>query len=159
MCVCHHLCFLFCVCVCRELTMLEEDMNTAQGSMNHALRKMDKLLKSSQKGRYCCIACLFLHSLRMKKKKEEQTVPSASRRCFLFSLSFFVRAQVTQHAFLFSFASSMSTLHRNRKDKDECRCWKCDMKTKRGNKMNKGMEKNTKTKRKKGVGEREKEKK
>jgi len=42
-----------------QLNALDEDMDTAQLSMNNALRKMDKLLKSSDKGRICLIICLF----------------------------------------------------------------------------------------------------
>jgi len=42
-----------------QLSALGEDMDTAQSSMNRALQKMDKLLKSSDKGRLCLIVCLF----------------------------------------------------------------------------------------------------
>ncbi len=50
---------LLCVSLCSELDGLDEDIDTAQLSMSNALRKMDKLLKSSDKGRLCLIVCLF----------------------------------------------------------------------------------------------------
>ena len=43
-----------------QLGGLDEDLDTAQLSMDNALRKMDKLLKSSDKGRLCLIVVLFI---------------------------------------------------------------------------------------------------
>jgi len=43
-----------------QLAGLDEDLDTAKLSMDNALRKMDKLLKSSDKGRLCLIVLLFI---------------------------------------------------------------------------------------------------
>lgn len=43
-----------------QLAGLDEDLDTAKLSMDNALRKMDKLLKSSDKGRLCLIVVLFI---------------------------------------------------------------------------------------------------
>jgi len=41
------------------LTEVDENMDTAQGNMNLVLKKMDKLLKTSDRGRICCVIGLF----------------------------------------------------------------------------------------------------
>ena len=41
------------------LNELDDGMDEAQGNMNIALKKMDKLLKTSDRGRICCIVGLF----------------------------------------------------------------------------------------------------
>jgi len=41
------------------LNEMDAEMDDAQGNMNVVLKKMDKLLKSSDKGRICCIIGLF----------------------------------------------------------------------------------------------------
>ena len=40
------------------LNEMDAELDEAQGSMNVVLKKLDKLLKSSEKGRYCCIFIL-----------------------------------------------------------------------------------------------------
>jgi syntaxin 6 len=42
------------------LNELDESMDEAQGQMNIVLKKMDKILKTSDRGRICCIIGLFL---------------------------------------------------------------------------------------------------
>jgi len=42
------------------LTEVDESMDEAKGSMNNVIKKMDKLLGQSDKGRYCCIATLVV---------------------------------------------------------------------------------------------------
>lgn len=45
------------------LDELEGEMDEAQGNMNMVMKKMEKLLNSSDKGRLCCIAILFFVAL------------------------------------------------------------------------------------------------
>lgn len=44
----------------RHLTELDEDLDTAGATMQTVLKKMDKLLKTSDKGRICIIIVLFI---------------------------------------------------------------------------------------------------
>lgn len=43
-----------------QLEGLDDDLDRAKLSMDNALRKMEKLLKSSDKGRLCLILILFI---------------------------------------------------------------------------------------------------
>ena len=43
-----------------QLAGLDDDLDEAKLSMDNALRKMEKLLKSSDKGRLCLIVILFI---------------------------------------------------------------------------------------------------
>lgn len=68
--VAHQRCtvYIFCVClvpasllrVCRELEEFDNELDDTQSQMNMVLKKIDKLLKSSDKGRLCCIVVLFI---------------------------------------------------------------------------------------------------
>ena len=48
-----------------HLGELESDIDQANGTMEVVLRKMDKLLKSSDKGRLCCIVILFVVAIAL----------------------------------------------------------------------------------------------
>lgn len=48
-----------------QLNELESDIDQANGTMEVVLKKMDKLLKSSDKGRLCCIVILFVVAIAL----------------------------------------------------------------------------------------------
>lgn len=48
-----------------HLGALEEDIDAANGTMEVVLKKMDKLLRSSDKGRLCCIVILFVVAIAL----------------------------------------------------------------------------------------------